>query len=100
MQKGAGTQKGYSKSRAKKKRPSLFIPNAGDVPVPFPLVRSECTFFWVGQFETNCYWEKRERGGGWQEGGSAGRWFSQKPEQNGVTKMSFDKKDIMLLSTP
>lgn len=29
MQKGSGTQKVH----AKKKRPSLFIPNAGDVPV-------------------------------------------------------------------
>ena len=42
-QKGAGAQK----ARSKKKRPSLFIPNAGDVPVPFPLVRSGCTFFLV-----------------------------------------------------
>ena len=26
--------------------------------------------------------------------------FQPKPEQNGVTKISFDRKDIMLLSTP
>jgi len=43
LQKGAGTQKVH----AKKKRPSLFIPNAGDVPVPFPVVRSGHTFFSV-----------------------------------------------------
>ena len=44
LQKGTGAQK----APAKKKRPSLFIPNAGDVPVPFPLVRSGSTFFLVG----------------------------------------------------
>ena len=47
----------------------------------------------LGQFETNCYWEKRERGGGRR------RAFQLKQEQNGVTKISFDRKDIMLLST-
>ena len=26
--------------------------------------------------------------------------FQPKPEQSGVTKISFDRKDIMLLSTP
>ena len=36
------------KSCSKKKRPSLFIPNTGNVPVTFPLVRSGCTFFLVG----------------------------------------------------
>ena len=30
------------------KDPPLFIPNAGDVPVPFPWVRSGHTFFPVG----------------------------------------------------
>ena len=35
-------------SNCKEKRPSLFIPNAGDGPVPFPLVRSGRTFFPVG----------------------------------------------------
>ena len=44
LQKGIGTQKAH----AKKKRPSLFIPNVGDVPVPFPLVRSGHTFFSIG----------------------------------------------------
>ena len=40
---------GCSKStRPKKKRPSLFTPNAGDALVPFPWVRSGCTFFLVG----------------------------------------------------
>ena len=41
--------RGYSKKRARRtKNPPLFIPNAGDVPVPFPLVRSGCTFFSIG----------------------------------------------------
>ena len=87
--KSAGAQKAH----AKKKRPSLFIPNAGDVPVAFPRVRSGCTFFLVGSLETDCYWEKRERRGGHR------KVFQLKPEQNGVTKISFDRKDITLLST-
>ena len=36
-----------AEGHAKKTRPSLSIPNAGDIPVPFPLVRSGCTFFSV-----------------------------------------------------
>ena len=74
LQKGVGTQKAC----AKKKRPSLFIPNAGDVPVPFPLVRSG-------------HRGKEERG--------HRKVFQLKPEQNGVTKISFDRKNITLLST-
>ena len=35
------------KKHTKKKRPFLLIPNTGDVPVPFPLVRSESTFLSV-----------------------------------------------------
>ena len=44
LQEGAGAQK----APAKKKRPSLLVPSAGDGPVPFPLVRSGRTFFLVG----------------------------------------------------
>ena len=43
LQKCVGTQKVHTK----KKRPSIFIPIAGDVPVPFPLVRGGHTFFLV-----------------------------------------------------
>lgn len=39
----------------------------------------------------------RRRGKG--VGGCRRKAFQQKPEQNGVTKNSFDRKDIMLLST-
>ena len=42
--KSMGTQKAHTR----KKRPSLFFPNAGDVPVPFPLARSGHMFFSVG----------------------------------------------------
>ena len=43
--------------------------------------------------ETNSCWEKRERGRGSQ-------WvFLPKLEQNGVTKVSFDRKDVMSLCT-
>ena len=52
------------RAHVKKERPSLCIPNAGDGPVPFPWVRSGRTFFSGGSFETDCYWEKRERGQG------------------------------------
>ena len=34
--------------RAKKEDPSPFIANAGGIPVPFPPVRSGCTFFSIG----------------------------------------------------
>ena len=44
LQKGSGTQKAHTK----KERSSLFIPNAGGIPVPFPLGRSGSTFFLVG----------------------------------------------------
>ena len=58
-----------------------------------PWGRSGRTFFSVGSFETNCYWEKRERGGGRR------RVSPLQLEQSGVTKVSFDRKDVMLLST-
>lgn len=45
----------------KREDPSLFIPEAGGVPVPFPGVKFGHTFFSVGSCETNCYWEKRGR---------------------------------------
>ena len=89
LQKGASAQKAL----AKKTRPSLRIPNSGDGPVPFPWVRSGCTFSSGGSFETNCCWEKRGRGGGRRKA------FQPKPEHNGVPKVSLDGKD-MLLSTP
>ena len=38
---------------------------------------------------------RRGREGGWSQEG-----ISAEPEQNGVTKISFDRKDIMLCSTP
>ena len=41
--------RGYSNKPAlQTKDPPLLIPNAGDLPVPFPLARSGCTFFPVG----------------------------------------------------
>ena len=42
------TDEGTQKACTKKKRHSLFIPNSGGIPVPFPLVRSGRTFFSVG----------------------------------------------------
>ena len=40
---------GYSKKHALRTKDSpLFIPNTGDLPVPFPLVRSGRTLFPVG----------------------------------------------------
>lgn len=79
--------RGYSKSTRQEEKTSLFIPNSGDVPVHFPWVTSGLPLFSVGG------------GRGWE----MGRWghrkvFHPKPEQNGVTKISFDRKDIMLLS--
>jgi len=57
---------------------------------------------WSGQgahssrwpIETNCCWEKKERGG------RRRRRFQLKPEHNGLAKISLDRKDVMLLSTP
>ena len=80
------------KAQAKKKIPSLFIPNAGEGPVPFPWVRSGAHSSQLANWN-NCCWEKRERRGGHR------RAFQPKPEQIRVTKISFDRKDIILLST-
>lgn len=57
----------------KREDPSLFIPEAGGVPVPFPGVKFGRTFFSVGSCETNCYWEKRGAGGGGCLGGSGNK---------------------------
>ena len=74
------------------KDPPLFLPNAGDAPVPFPWVRSGRTFFPVGSLKQIVAGKR-----GKQEGGRRG--ISAETEQNGVAKISFDTKDIMLLST-
>lgn len=88
LQEGAGAQK----APAKKKRPSLLVPSTGDGPVPFPWVRPGRKLFSVGSFETDLLGEAGKRRGS-QEGVSAMR------EQHGVTKVSFDRKDVILLST-
>lgn len=88
LQKGAGAPKSVCRT----KDPPLLLPNAGDVPVPYPLARS-AHILPDGLIATNCCWEKRQRGRGSQGA------FPLKPEENGVTKISFDRKDIMLLST-
>ena len=67
LHKGAGAQK----ARTKKKRPSLFIPNAGDVPVPFPLVRSGA-HSWLANLKQIVTGRR-----GKEEGGVAGSLFSQ-----------------------
>lgn len=85
LHEGAGAQK----SRAPNKGPSPFLRKAGDGPVPFPRVGSGRTFFPGGSFETNCSWEKRERGGGRR------RAFRLKPEHNGVPKASCDREDVV-----
>ena len=82
-----------SKGPCKEERTLPIDPNAGEGPVPFPWVGSGRTFFSVGSFGAHWCWEKRERGGGCR------RAFQLKPEQNGGTEISFDRKDIMLLST-
>ena len=100
--KGAGAQKG----RAKKKRPFLFISKGVQRRKDPPyLSLTQATFLspshWSGQgahssrwpIETNCCWEKRERGG------RRRRWFQLKLEHSGLAKISLDRKDVILLST-
>ena len=56
------------------------LPNTGGISAPFPLIRSGHPLFSVGYSETNCHWEKRERGEGAEEGVSdkAGtKWSNQ-----------------------
>ena len=77
------------KKLAKKKRPSLFICNTGDAPVPFPWIRPGCLFCLVGYFETNCYWEERERG----EGVVGGR-FSQNWSKMGSPRFPLIEKTL------
>ena len=66
------------------KDPPLFVPNAGDVPVPFPWVRSGHTFFPVGSLKQIVLGRRGKEEGGCRKA------FWLKPEQNGVTKISFD----------
>ena len=76
---------------AKKKSPSLFIPKAGDVTAPRHGPGQ-------GAHSSPLANLKRIVTGRRGKGGAA-RHFSQNGEQNAVTKISFDRQDIMLLST-
>ena len=71
-------------------------PKAGSTSVPFPLVRSGRTFFSIGSFAHILLhwliWNKLLLG---EEGKGKQRRVSQKQEeQNGVTKATFDRKDV------
>ena len=75
-----------------KKRPSLFIPNAGDVPVPFPFVRSGSTFFcWLIQDKLLMGEEGKRRG-------VTGRRFSWNWNKMELPRFPLIEKDIRLLS--
>ena len=70
LQKGAGTPKTVRRTED----PPLFIPNAGDVPVPFPWARSGCTLLgWL-------IWDKLLLGQEGKERGEGRR--KVKPEQD------------------
>ena len=89
LQKGMGTQKVH----AKKKRPYLFIPNA---------LMYLFASHWSGQGAHSSRLANLKQivtGRRGKEEGGHKKAFQLKPEQNGVTKISFDRKDIMLLST-
>ena len=86
LQKGAGIQKAH----ARKKRPSLFIPNTDDVPVGSGQGTHSSRLANLKQIVPG------RRG---KEDGGRRRVFQPKLEQNGVAKISFDRQDIMLLST-
>ena len=87
--KSAGAQKAH----AKKKRPSLFIPNAGDVPVPFPRVRSGRTF------PPLAHLKQMVTGRRGKEEGVAGGRFSRNQNRGKTESPSFDRRDVTLLST-
>ena len=92
VQKGAGAQK----VQARKRRASLFIPKAGEVPVPFPLVRSGAHSSRLANLKQAVAGRKGKR---WAAGQGRRRAFQPKAEKNGVTRISFGRKDIMLRLT-
>ena len=91
MQKGTGPPK----STCRTKDPPLFIPKAGDVPVPFHGSGQGTPSSWSADRNKLLLGEEGKRKG--VEGGR--RAFQPKPEPNGVTKISFDRRDMMSLST-
>ena len=87
LQKGAGAHP----ARGSRDPPCLSLTRGCTCALPGGQGRAHILL--GGLVETGCSWEKRERGGGRR------RAFQSKPECNGVTKISLDRRDIMLLST-
>ena len=83
---------GHSKKCAyRTKDPPLFIPSRWfTCPLPIGQVRVHSLPWWLVWNKLLLGEEGKGRGGGCRKA---------KTEQNGVTKISFDRKDIMLLST-
>ena len=88
LQKGAGTQK----AREEKTLPIYPECRWYTCPLPTGQVRAHILLSW--RIETNCCWEKRERGGGRR------RASQLKPEPNGTTEISFDRKDVLIFTQP
>ena len=89
LQKGVGAQRVC----AKKQRLSLSIPSRWCTgPLPIGQVGVHILLSWL-------IWNKLLLGEEGKRWGDCRKAFQLKSEQNGMTKSSFDRKDIMLLST-
>ena len=84
---------GLKKREREEKKPPVLRPNAGDVPVPFPRVRSGRTF------PPLAHLKQMVTGRRGKEEGVAGGRFSRNQNRGKTESPSFDRRDVTLLST-